>query len=66
MLYEASLVQQGKSLLSRQGDNSNQLLAWLLVQLEEKHCPDMMGIIKDTTNTQKAPRVYTAHNAHID
>jgi len=67
MTYQASLVCGGEAILSRDGTDSNQLLAWVLTQLESQPAwADMVGVLKNMTNEHEPPRVFTAHNAHFD
>ncbi|MCD6055107.1 MAG: hypothetical protein K0R12_69 [Gammaproteobacteria bacterium] len=66
MVYEACILHNGESLLSRNGNDSTQLLSWLLTQLENHACCNTSGVIKNLSNQHEPPRMYTAHNAHFD
>ena len=67
MTYQADLICNGEPVASRNGNDSNQLLAWVLTQLESKPAQDyLIGIIKNTADIHEKPCVFTVHNAHFD
>ena len=67
MIYQANLMCNGQAIASRDGNDSNKLLAWVLTQLEMQPVPDdMVGVLRNTINVHEKPRVFTAHNAHFD
>jgi hypothetical protein len=65
MTYQASIVHAGKPLSSRQSANQNQLLAWLLTELESSPYNHTSGVIENLSNKHESPRIYTG-NAHFD
>ncbi len=66
MAYEATIVHNGKPLLTRKSSDSNKLLGWVLSHLEREHYQYAMGIIRNKLNVHESPRMYTAHNPHFD
>jgi len=46
-MYQANLMCNGEAIASRNGTDSNQLLAWVLTQLESRPIrDDMVGVIE--------------------
>ena len=61
MIYEASICEEDRQLLSCRGNDKDELLAWIYRQLELNNQPKIIGFLYDRVNEIKRAYINNPH-----